>query len=124
MMIHEQKGASGMTIKQSFLACHLAPGIPLSDVSDESALQKIAPQLKAAFETMTSYRISHGDLKANNIIVDDDHKIRFIDLDGTAILSSEKTWADLWKRDRKRFLKNWSEGSFAHQLFSKTMQPA
>lgn len=124
MMIHEQKGASGMTIKQSFLACHLAPGIPLSDVSDESALQKIAPQLKAAFDTMTSYRISHGDLKANNIIVDDDHKIRFIDLDGTAILSSEKTWADLWKRDRKRFLKNWSEGSFAHQLFSKTMQPA
>jgi len=124
MMIHEQKGASGMTIKQSFLACHLAPGIPLSDVSDESALQKIAPQLKAAFETMTSYRISHGDLKANNIIVDDDHKIRFIDLDGTAILSSEKTWADLWKRDRKRFLKNLSEGSFAHQLFSKTMQPA
>lgn len=124
MMIHEQKGASGMTIKQSFLACHLASGIPLSDVSDESALQKIAPQLKAAFETMTSYRISHGDLKANNIIVDDDHKIRFIDLDGTAILSSEKTWADLWKRDRKRFLKNWSEGSFAHQLFSKTMQPA
>jgi len=124
MMIHEQKGASGMTIKESFLACHLAPGIPLSDVSDESALQKIAPQLKAAFDTMTSYRISHGDLKANNIIVDDDHKIRFIDLDGTAILSSEKTWADLWKRDRKRFLKNWSEGSFAHQLFSKTMQPA
>ena len=124
MMIHEQKGAVGITIKQSFLACHLASGIPLSDVSDESALQKIAPQLKAAFETMTSYRISHGDLKANNIIVDDDHKIRFIDLDGTAILSSEKTWADLWKRDRKRFLKNWSEGSFAHQLFSKTMQPA
>jgi len=124
MMIHEQKGAVGITIKQSFLACHLASGIPLSDVSDESALQKIAPQLKAAFDTMTSYRISHGDLKANNIIVDDDHKIRFIDLDGTAILSSEKTWADLWKRDRKRFLKNWSEGSFAHQLFSKTMQPA
>ncbi|MDG0993755.1 MAG: lipopolysaccharide kinase InaA family protein [Akkermansiaceae bacterium] len=124
MMIHEQKGAVGITIKQSFLACHLAPGIPLSDVSAESALQKIAPQLKAAFDTMTSYRISHGDLKANNIIVDDDHKIRFIDLDGTAILSSEKTWADLWKRDHKRFLKNWSEGSFAHQLFSKTMQPA
>ena len=113
-----------MTIKQSFLACHLAPGTPLCDITDEYVLQKVASQLDKTFTTMANYHISHGDLKANNIIVDKENRIRFIDLDGTTILTSPTKWTALWNRDRKRFLKNWSEGSFAHQLFSKTMQPA
>lgn len=121
MMIHEKKGAAGIILKQSFFACRLAPGIPLSDVTDEAAFQKIAPQLEKIFTTMATYRISHGDLKANNIIVDNHHNIRFIDLDGTTILSPEKTWTKLWQRDRKRFLRNWPKDSLAHQLFSETI---
>ena len=124
MMIHEEKIAGGLMLKQSFLACRLAPGIPLHEVTSEASLNEIAPQLKDAFSTMSANRISHGDLKANNIIVDFDNRIRFIDLDGTAILSPPETWADLWQRDRKRFLKNWPEHSFARQLFSKTIPPA
>ncbi|MBT7960266.1 MAG: hypothetical protein HN759_13145, partial [Akkermansiaceae bacterium] len=58
MMIHEQKGASGMTIKQSFLACHLAQGIPLSDITDEETLQHVASQLDNAFTIMANYHIS------------------------------------------------------------------
>lgn len=124
MMIHEQKGPAGLTLRQSLLACHLAPGIPLCDVTDETGLREIAPQLKEAFTTMATFGISHGDLKANNIIVDADHKIRFIDLDGTTILSSNKDWQKLWERDRKRFLKNWPPGCFTRRLFSEIMTPA
>jgi tRNA A-37 threonylcarbamoyl transferase component Bud32 len=124
IMIHEEKRAAGIMLKQSFLACRLAPGIPLHHVNDQASLREVAAQLKEAFATMASYHISHGDLKANNIIVDNDHKIRFIDLDGAAILSSEKTWPELWQRDRERFLRNWSDGSLAHQLFSDSMPPA
>lgn len=128
MMIAEQRGLSGMTLKQSFLACHVASGSALSDTveeasHDETLLHTIAKQLKHAFETMASYRISHGDLKANNIIVDTQHKIRFIDLDGTTILSSTKQWKELWKRDRKRFLKNWPADSLPHQIFAETITP-
>ncbi len=124
MMIHEEKKAAGIMLKQSFLACHLAPGIQLHKVTDETSLDEIASQLKTAFSTMAAYRISHGDLKANNIMVDPNNRIRFIDLDGTAILSPQKTWEDLWQRDRTRFLKNWPKDSYAHGLFSETMPPA
>jgi len=124
MMMHEEKRAAGIILKQSFLACHLAPGIPLHHVTDEASLSEIAPQLKEAFTTMAAYRISHGDLKASNIIVDTKHRVRFIDLDGAAILSARKTWNVLWESDRNRFLRNWPENSPAHQLFSESMQPA
>lgn len=124
MMIHEQKGAIGITIKQSFLACHLAPGTPLCDITDEDVLQKVASQLDMTFTTMASYHISHGDLKANNIIVSNDGKIRFIDLDGVTIMSPKKKWIELHKRDQKRFLKNWSSDSAAYQIFKDIIPPA
>lgn len=124
MMIHEQKGAIGITIKQSFLACHLAPGTPLCDITDEDVLQKVASQLDKTFTTMASYHISHGDLKANNIIVSNDGKIRFIDLDGVTIMSPKKKWIELHKRDQKRFLKNWSSDSAAYQIFKDIIPPA
>lgn len=124
MMIHEEKRAAGIMLKQSFLACQLAPGIPLHHVTDEASLREVAAQLKEAFATMATYRISHGDLKASNIIVDTKHRVRFIDLDGAAILSARKTWNVLWENDRNRFLRNWPENSPAHQLFSESMQPA
>ena len=124
MMIHEQKGAIGITIKQSFLACHLAPGTPLCDITDEDVLQKVASQLDMTFTTMASYHISHGDLKANNIIVSNDGKIRFIDLDGVTIMSPKKKWTALWNRDRARFLRNWQTESPTYQIFADTIQPA
>jgi tRNA A-37 threonylcarbamoyl transferase component Bud32 len=127
MLIREEKGVSRITLKQSFLAYVLAPGVPLSEITedeDQARLRMIAKQLKEAFTIMVNYRISHGDLKANNIIVDSNHRIRFIDLDGAAILSSPKDWRGLWERDRTRFLRNWPEGSLAYRLFSETITPA
>ena len=72
---------------------------------------------------MANYHISHGDLKANNIIVSNDGKIRFIDLDGVTILSPKKKWTELHNRDQKRFLKNWSPDSAAYQIFKKIITP-
>ena len=124
MLIREEKGVSRITLKQSFLACHLAPGTPLCDITDEYVLQKVASQLDKTFTTMANYHISHGDLKANNIIVDKENRIRFIDLDGTTILTSPTKWTALWNRDRARFLRNWQTESPAHQILADTNQPA
>lgn len=124
MMIQEQHGVAGLTLKQSMLACHLAPGVPLSNITDTSALRDIATQLNTAFETMAAFRISHGDLKANNIIVDTENKIRFIDLDGTTILAPDNKWPALWERDRTRFLRNWTDQHTAQQILSGTIKSA
>lgn len=124
MLIREEKGVSRITLKQSFLACHLAPGTPLCDITDEYVLQKVASQLDKTFTTMANYHISHGDLKANNIIVDKENRIRFIDLDGTTILTSPTKWTALWNRDRARFLRNWQTESPAYQILADTIQPA
>ncbi|MFK7911593.1 MAG: lipopolysaccharide kinase InaA family protein [Akkermansiaceae bacterium] len=118
MMISETKSSSKITLEQSFLACHLAKGIPLSSVTETSRLEEIAPLLQKAFDRMEAYRISHGDLKANNLIITEDNRIYFIDLDGTHILSSEKRWTKHWQRDRLRFIKNWPESSPARKIFS------
>ena len=121
MMIVERPGCCRLTLEESFLACHLAPGISLSAVKDEEILQHAATQLHRAFQTMAAYRISHGDLKANNIIVSNDGEIRFIDLDGTTILSQNKRWTTLWEHDRNRFLRNWPHETTAHRIFSDAM---
>jgi tRNA A-37 threonylcarbamoyl transferase component Bud32 len=124
IMIHEEKRAAGIMLKQSFLACRLVPGIPLHHVTDEASLREVAAQLKEAFATMASFRISHGDLKPNNIIVDTNNRVRFIDLDGATLLAPENKWRSLWERDRARFLKNWPTQHPAHEILSGSIKPS
>ena len=59
------------------------------------------------FLTLAANRISHGDMKASNLILVDDN-IYLVDLDASRQYSSSFLFKRAYQRDRNRFLKNWS----------------
>ncbi|MDR2032324.1 MAG: hypothetical protein LBP86_08770 [Azoarcus sp.] len=68
------------------------------------------------FGTLHTHRISHGDLKASNLLWDDARRgIFIIDLDSMTQHSLPATHAHAWRRDRARLLANWPEGSGLHR---------
>lgn len=53
--------------------------------------------------------MSHGDLKASNIIIDQHHKPVLIDLDGAVEHTSKVSLRKAWVHEMKRFLRNFDD---------------
>jgi tRNA A-37 threonylcarbamoyl transferase component Bud32 len=62
------------------------------------------------FCQLAEARITHGDLKATNLLWHDG-MIFLIDLDATRQHANASSFSKAWRRDRERFLKNWPENS-------------
>lgn len=113
LMIAEWHRLGGAWLSRSFLATRRARGVTLARfVADRTPgdplLEKVAAALRAAFTQLARHRAIHGDLKENNIIVDPDGNLSFIDLDGAGFLLPEAKWRQLREKDRRRFFKNWN----------------
>ncbi|MCP4673255.1 MAG: hypothetical protein GY857_18345 [Desulfobacula sp.] len=63
-----------------------------------------------------SLKISHGDMKATNIIIKDNTPF-FIDLDSMNWYKSEFLFSHAWKKDINRFMKNWNNNLQIAGLF-------
>lgn len=86
----------------SDLTAHLTPNSePPGDV---------AQALLSLFETLCRLRISHGDLKATNLLWHEG-RVWLIDLDAMKQHRSDTAFARVWRRDRARFLRNWAASS-------------
>jgi heptose I phosphotransferase len=68
-------------------------------------------------------KISHGDMKATNIIINNG-KPYFVDLDATKKHVNAKAFKRAFSQDIKRFMKNWHEDSVLFQLFSRCLRQA
>ena len=62
------------------------------------------------FATLYRLHISHGDLKATNLLWHAG-EIWLIDLDACTQHRSEAAYRQAWRRDRARLLRNWPESS-------------
>ncbi|THF57661.1 lipopolysaccharide kinase InaA family protein [Pseudothauera rhizosphaerae] len=82
--------------------------------ADREPPPDVAAALVAIFATLHRERISHGDLKATNLLWDG-RTVQFIDLDAMRQHRSQATHARAWRRDRERLLRNWPEGSALHR---------
>ena len=87
------------------LVSHLGDG-RLPDPATLNALENLFAQLTAA-------RISHGDLKATNVLWHDGHPV-LIDLDALRQHARAHSFRRAWKKDRARFLRNWPRDSELH----------
>ena len=67
---------------------------------------EIAEAVEHAFDKMKRARLTHGDLKASNLMWSD-NQLYFIDLDAAQQHHNPVTWMKGHSKDRKRFLKNW-----------------
>ena len=111
--------------RRAFLVTELCPG--------ENLLQHLAPDrepdeeesaaILAFFRALFRLRISHGDMKATNLLW---HAGRLvvIDLDAMVQHDSQAAFARDWRRDRARFLKNWPASSALHRWLAANLPEA
>lgn len=73
-------------------------------------------QIKQIFELMRDYQLSHGDLKASNLMLTDSGQLELIDLDAMQEHRYEWSFRRAFNRDLKRFLKNWDNKPLQSRL--------
>ena len=78
----------------------------------------VAQAIEDAFDKMKAARLTHGDLKASNLMWSNE-KLYFIDLDAAQQHSNPVTWLKGHNKDRKRFLKNWHGNQQLLEVFAR-----
>lgn len=112
LMLVERLRLGGMWLEKSFLATGQAKGVTLKDWveahgEDGERLVRMAGRLGKWFGLMGRFRIAHGDLKATNLIVDENDEVSFVDLDAVEVLAAVGKWEALRERDVRIFQGNW-----------------
>jgi tRNA A-37 threonylcarbamoyl transferase component Bud32 len=110
--------------RRAWLITEFCPGPDLLthlSANDEPPAAE-ARAIVALFQSMQEQRISHGDLKATNLLWHEG-RILVIDLDATVQHHSAAEYARAWRRDRARLLRNWPASSVLHRWLNDTLPP-
>jgi tRNA A-37 threonylcarbamoyl transferase component Bud32 len=94
---------------------HLAQGAPPPTAEARAIL--------AFFEALQRERISHGDLKATNLLWHD-QRIVAIDLDAMTAHRAQASYERAWRRDRARLLRNWPADCALHRWLDEHLPAA
>jgi tRNA A-37 threonylcarbamoyl transferase component Bud32 len=86
-------------------------------------LQNMAKAISTLIINLSLLRITHGDLKMTNILVENDLPV-LIDLDGIKEHTTQKSLHNALKSEIKRFMKNWDHYPnvallFQHEFYEK-----
>lgn len=110
---------------RAFLVTEYCPGPSLADCLHADALPEaaLADALETFFSLLCRLRITHGDLKATNLLW---HAgaIHAIDLDAMTQHRSASAFRRAWARDRARLLRNWPAGTPLHHWLNRILPPA
>ena len=111
--------------RRAWLATECCPGISLFDhlSADQEPPAAEASAIATLFATLHRLKISHGDLKATNLLWHAG-RIWLIDLDATTQHRSEAAYRKAWRRDRERLLRNWPEDSVLRRWLQAKLPPA
>ena len=82
-----------------------------------------AAALRRLFALLHRERLSHGDLKATNLLWDEG-EVKLIDLDAMQQHRDAASHARAWRRDRRRLLQNWPQGSDLQRWLDLNLPPA
>ncbi len=111
--------------RRGWLICDFCPGpnllVHLSADREPPAAE--ARAMISLFETMHRQQISHGDLKAMNLLWYAE-RVLLIDLDSVVQHRSPAAHARAWQRDRARLLRNWPAASLLHRWLDEHLPPA
>lgn len=110
---------------RAFLITDYCPGSNLlaalaPDSEPASAQQQAIVRL---FNTLQARRITHGDLKASNLLWQAGEVV-LIDLDAMLQHRSESAFRRSWQRDRRRLLRNWPSDSVLGRWLDQALPPA
>lgn len=79
--------------------------------------QRVKHAITAAFAAMRQHKITHGDMKATNLLWVN-NELYFVDLDAARKHRSKLLWQHSHSKDQQRFLKNWQHHPALKNLFS------
>jgi tRNA A-37 threonylcarbamoyl transferase component Bud32 len=68
-------------------------------------------------------KISHGDLKASNILISSEGPL-LTDLDAMISHKDSESFENAWKKDVRRFMQNWENDKDIYELFSNSLESA
>lgn len=108
--------------RRAWLVTEFCPGINLAGhlLADHEPPVAEAAAITTLFETLYRLRISHGDLKATNLLWHAG-KVWLIDLDACTQHRSDTAYRHAWARDRARLLRNWPASSVLGRWLQKTL---
>lgn len=81
------------------------------DKDNTLPVASIVARFKLLLQAFQTYHISHGDMKASNFVIKDDH-LYVLDLDAMKQHGSAKAARPYVKKDRERFVRNWTDTVF------------
>ncbi len=87
----------------------------LSDIADAD---HVIGGIKRIFSNMLAHHVSHGDMKAANLLVTN-KQVVLLDLDAAKEHKTVSRAARAYRRDRSRFLRNWNPQSSLHLRLDK-----
>ena len=116
---------AGPLRRRAWLICEHCPGPNLLThlSSDCAPPPDEARAILDLFESLYQQRISHGDLKATNLLWHGG-RVLLIDLDAVVQHRSAAAHARAWRRDRARLLRNWSSASALHRWLDDRLPAA
>ncbi|SPD72244.1 conserved hypothetical protein [uncultured Desulfobacterium sp.] len=88
---------------------------------DSNEKLPVAKQVTGIFKKLHFSMISHGDMKASNIIIHGRGPV-LLDLDAMRIHSSQRGFASAHRKDISRFLRNWVDAPDVSKLFIKLIE--
>lgn len=115
----------GYVRRRAFLVTEFSRGRAVSTLlhPDAPPSFEMGSALREMFVSLAQCRITHGDLKASNLLWNG-AGIELIDLDACRAHRLEATFRRAWRSDRARFLANWPEGSVLHRWFDDHLPAA
>lgn len=121
-----EKRAWGIPNKSYFLMEYIK-GQHLGDYfaqykQDDAHFEKIAMRVVNMLENLTQLRLTHGDLKVTNILLDENERPVILDLDGMREHKTQAKANRAYKKEIKRFMKNWDKRPSVKALFEKLFQ--
>lgn len=96
----------------SYFLCDYVEGITLFDLvrdhnPEPDQLEELATGFSRIWQGLGRLKLTHGDMKASNYIVDPQQNIWMLDLDGMRRRKLGLIWKRQRDKDRRRFMKNW-----------------
>ena len=96
--------------KRAYFLCEYIEELDLGTALEKKELKssenEIVVLFRDLFKIMADYRISHGDMKATNFLLQD-KELYVLDLDSMVRSRSRESFTGKFSKDLKRFSKNW-----------------
>lgn len=110
---------------RAWLVTENCPGRNLREMLDAAHAPHpiVGGTLVDLFKVLVAVRITHGDLKATNLLWHDG-RIHLIDLDALTQHRGDAAFYKAWARDRARLLRNWPEDGPLHAWLDTHLPPA